>query len=579
MTLALKAGTVLAGKYVLEREIGRGGAGVVMSAQHTMLRQRVALKFLRQELLSEPEVIGRFLREAQASALLRGTHVARVMDACQLESGEAFLVMEYIEGRDLAAVLAQDGPLPIADAVDYLLQTCEGVAEAHAVGMIHRDLKPGNLFLTRAPDGSPLIKVLDFGLSKFTTSDSCTPLTADHHVIGSPHFMSPEQMRSSRDVDHRSDIWALGAVLFTLLSGQYPYRGRLLTEICIAVFSGDLQSLCALRPDVPPALAAVVERCLHTQPDERYDSVASLASALAPFAPPRALPRAGRVRRVLNEGRRSVAPPAPRASQNTPATTIPSAARSSAIAAAPSAPPSFAPSASVSHSAPLSSTALSEAWLLPDGAADLGPPPWARSSPPSGTVTNVSIPVTRPSGGPLEPAHPTGPPTSCDPPSSSFASAEMMGRGSTRPSGRRWRWGGALGALGGVAIAWWGLLGGRGGPTLPPTSIPLSAVAPPATPVACAAPAAPAASSVDAPPTLGPGDRAEAGTPNSDANDPVARRDGRALLRGSAAQGLNAATLRAPSAPKQQPKASPPSLHRAPNANAGGDEEFIKNLP
>ncbi len=578
MALALKAGTVLAGKYVLEREIGRGGAGVVMSAQHTMLRQRVALKFLRQELLGEPEVIGRFLREAQASALLRGTHVARVMDAGQLESGEAFLVMEYIEGRDLAAVLAQDGPLPVADAVDYLLQVCEGVAEAHAVGMIHRDLKPGNLFLTRAPDGSPLIKVLDFGLSKFTTSDSCTPLTADHHVIGSPHFMSPEQMRSSRDVDYRSDIWALGAVLFTLLSGQYPYRGRLLTEICIAVFSGDLQSLRALRPEVPAALAAVVERCLHTQPHERYDSVASLASALAPFAPPRALPRAGRVRRVLNEGRRSIAAPAPRAPQNTPATTIPSAASSTPVSAALPAPPSFAPSAPLSDLAPLSSTALSDAWFLPDGAADLGPPPWAQPSPPSGTVTDVSFPATRPSGGLLEPARPTGPPTSCDPPSS-FASAEMTGRVSALPpSGRRWRWGGALGALGGAAIAWWGLWG-RGGPTLPSTPTPLSAVASSATPVACAAPAAPAASSVEAPPNLGPGDRAEAGTPKSDANDPVARLDGRALLRGGAAQGLGAATPRAPSAPKQRPKASPLSLHRAPSADAGGDEEFIKNLP
>jgi eukaryotic-like serine/threonine-protein kinase len=445
------------------------------------------------------------------------------------------------------------------------------------VGMIHRDLKPGNLFLTRAPDGSPLIKVLDFGLSKFTTSDSCTPLTADHHVIGSPHFMSPEQMRSSRDVDHRSDIWALGAVLFTLLSGQYPYRGRLLTEICIAVFSGDLQNLRALRPEVPPSLAAVVERCLHTQPHERYDSVASLASALAPFAPARALPRAGRVRRVLNEGRRPVAALAPRAPQNKPATPTPSAARSSAIAAAPSAPPSFAPSASVSDSAPLSSTALSEAWFLPDGAADLGPPPWAQPSPPSGSATGVSIPATRPSGGRLEPARPTGPPTSCDLPSS-FPSAEMTGRVSALPPRPRWRWGGALGALGGAAIAWWGLWG-RGGPTLPPTPIPLSAVAPPATPVACAAPAAPAASSVDALPTLEPGDRAEAGTPKSDADDPVARRDGRALLRGGAAQGLNAATPRAPSAPKPQPKASPPSLHRAPIADAGSDEEFIKNLP
>jgi eukaryotic-like serine/threonine-protein kinase len=306
--LSVKAGDVVAGKYLLEHVIGQGGVGVIASAQHLILRQRVALKFLRPELSRQPDVVLRFLREAQAVAQIKGEHVARVMDAGTIESGEAFFVMEYLEGHDLAAHILEHGPLSIDDSVDYLVQACEALAEAHALGIVHRDLKPANLFLTRAPDGSPFVKVLDFGLSKLAevammAREARDELTADHHMIGSPHFMSPEQMRSPRDVDRRSDVWALGAVLYTFLAGRVPFDGKCLSDICAAVLDGRPVSIRVLRPDVSEGLEAVILGCLQTHPEQRYDSVASLALALAPFAPARALGRARRIGRVLEAAR------------------------------------------------------------------------------------------------------------------------------------------------------------------------------------------------------------------------------------------------------------------------------------
>lgn len=295
----VEPGAVIAGKYVVERVIGRGGVGIVAAARHVTLRQLVALKFLRPEIQGDPEVTHRFLREAQVAAQIRSEHVTRVMDAGALEDGTVFLVFEYLAGRDLAAVLREDGPLPIADAVDYLLQACEAIGEAHALGIVHRDLKPANLFLTQAPDGSPFVKVLDFGLSKFNRSVTSTSLTADNHVIGSPHFMSPEQMRSSRDADARSDIWALGVVLFGLLTARVPFEGQFLTEICAAVMAGNPRSLLALRPDAPPELESVILRCLRTDPADRIQSVVELANALRPFDPTHGAMRADRIARVV----------------------------------------------------------------------------------------------------------------------------------------------------------------------------------------------------------------------------------------------------------------------------------------
>jgi serine/threonine-protein kinase len=245
----------------------------------------VALKFLRPEIAHEPHIVQRFLREAHAAARLRSEHVARVMDADSTEGGSAYLVMELLEGRDFAALLSEQGALPIPTAVDYVMQACDAVAEAHALGIVHRDIKSANLFLTHRADGTPLVKVLDFGLSKAERSPSQATLTKDDHVMGSPHFMSPEQMRSSREADARSDIWSLGVVLYTLLAGRVPFEGVFLTEVCAAVLSGSPPALATLRPEVPSELAAVVDRCLRLEPEDRFQTVAELVTALAPFRP------------------------------------------------------------------------------------------------------------------------------------------------------------------------------------------------------------------------------------------------------------------------------------------------------
>jgi serine/threonine-protein kinase len=276
-------GEVIADKYVVKGVIGRGGVGVVLAADHKTLDCPVALKFLRPEIAHEPETVQRFLREARAAARLRSEHVARVMDADSTEDGTAYLVMELLEGRDFAAIVKEEGRLPVETAVGYMLQACEAVAEAHSVGIVHRDLKSANLFLTRRSDGTPLVKVLDFGLSKVDKTPSQVTLTTNDHVMGSPHFMSPEQMRSSREVDARSDIWSLGVILYTLLAGRVPFEGVYLTEVCAAVLSGSAPALVSLRADVPRELAAAVERCLRLEPGERFQTVAALVAALSPF--------------------------------------------------------------------------------------------------------------------------------------------------------------------------------------------------------------------------------------------------------------------------------------------------------
>jgi len=302
----VQRGDVIAGKYVVQGIIGRGGVGIIAAARHVTLKQLVALKFLRPEIAADPEVMQRFVREAQATAQIRSEHVARVMDAGALDDGTVFLVFEHLAGRDLARVLREDGPLAVADAVDYLTQACEAIAEAHALGIVHRDLKPANLFLTRATDGAPFVKVLDFGLSKFNQS-ALSALTAENHVIGSPHFMSPEQMRSSRDADARSDIWALGVVLFGLLTGRVPFEGQFLPEVCAAILGGKPLSLLELRPQVPIELEAVILHCLRAKPEDRFQSVAELAEALLPFTPVHGQARAARIARVA-EGAKQALP-------------------------------------------------------------------------------------------------------------------------------------------------------------------------------------------------------------------------------------------------------------------------------
>jgi serine/threonine-protein kinase len=317
-----KEGELIAGKYRIERVLGVGGMGVVVAAIHVDLDERVAVKFLvPQAPGAQSDAVARFVREAKAAIKIRSEHVVRVLDSGKLETGMPYIVMEYLDGRDLHAVLEEDGPLPIELAVDYLLQACDAVAGAHALGIIHRDLKPGNLFLTRRGDGTPLVKVLDFGISKILSDNPASSgLTSTTAIMGTPAFMPPEQLRSTRHVDARADIWSLGTILYAFLTGEPPYSGESTADIAAKIIRDPPAPLRTIRPEVPSALEAAVLRCLEKEPDGRYPGVAELAEALLPFASERSRASAARLAKQISSRQLGHAPtlrsesPPPRAS-------------------------------------------------------------------------------------------------------------------------------------------------------------------------------------------------------------------------------------------------------------------------
>jgi tRNA A-37 threonylcarbamoyl transferase component Bud32 len=283
-------GSVIAGKFRIDEVLGQGAMGVVVAATHLQLEQRVALKFLLREVTSDPTTADRFLREARASASLRSENICRVSDFGTLDTGEPYLVMELLEGRDLATILAEDGPIPVPILADYIAQACAGLAEAHARGIVHRDLKPGNLFLTTRPDGRPLIKIVDFGIAKASATSADLSMTRTGAVMGSPGYMAPEQLRSSRLVDARSDIWSLGVILYELASGRRPFTAETFSELILRVVTEPAPPLDGL--DIPPDFARVVHRCLEQDPARRYHDVNQLATELAAFCEPPARERA-----------------------------------------------------------------------------------------------------------------------------------------------------------------------------------------------------------------------------------------------------------------------------------------------
>lgn len=291
-------GEVIADKYRVDRVLGIGGMGVVVEATHLVLEQKVAIKFLLAELAQHPEAGARFQREARAAAKIQSVHVCRVLDVGQTKDGAPFMVMEYLEGCDLGQELDSGGPIDSMLAVDYVLQACEALAEAHAAGIVHRDLKPPNLFLAERTDGSRIIKVLDFGISKLTDGD--VHLTKTSSVMGSPQYMAPEQMQSSKQVDPRTDIWALGAILYELLAGTPAFAGETVPEICINIVNTEPRPLEEIREDVPQELIEIIATCLRKNPDERFENVADLGNALSQFGPPMSHLSVERVSRVLH---------------------------------------------------------------------------------------------------------------------------------------------------------------------------------------------------------------------------------------------------------------------------------------
>jgi serine/threonine-protein kinase len=283
----VKEGDVLDGKYLVERILGLGGMGVVVAAKHLQLEQQVAIKFVLPHALRDGEAMERFAREARAAVKLRSEHVARVLDVATMANGTPYMVMEYLAGSDLGAMIESSGPLPHVDAVDFVLQACEAIAEAHSYGIVHRDLKPRNLFVTHAVDGKPLVKVLDFGISKQTvalgSSGKELSLTRTASVMGSPNYMSPEQLKSSKSVDARTDIWALGVILFEILTTRVPFEAETVTQLTAMVLQDTPRLVDELRADVPPGLGRVIARCLEKDAAHRYATVADLARELEPF--------------------------------------------------------------------------------------------------------------------------------------------------------------------------------------------------------------------------------------------------------------------------------------------------------
>ncbi len=318
MESPVQEGDLLAGKYRVEKVLGFGGMGIVVSAFRTDLDQRVAVKFLGSAAAERPDAAERFRREARAAAKIRSDHVARVLDVGTLDTGLPYMVMEFLEGNDIADELRRVGRLPMIEAVDFVLQAIEALAEAHAGGVVHRDLKPGNLFLAQRVDGTRRVKVLDFGISKALTGTSVEELslTKTAALIGSPLYMAPEQMRSAKDVDTRADIWSLGAMLYEMLTGEPPYTGESIPQLCAALLHDDPIPLRQHRPEIPEGLEQAVLRCLMKDRNHRFPTVHELGRALLPYGQADSRVHVERAERVMGVSMTGMPPPTERTSMS-----------------------------------------------------------------------------------------------------------------------------------------------------------------------------------------------------------------------------------------------------------------------
>lgn len=278
-------GELIRGRYRVEQVMAEGGNGVVVRGADLELDRKVAIKTLTTSAGRDANQRARFNLEARHAVRLKSEHVARVYDVGELDDGTQYIVLELLEGEDLASRLARAGRLEVTDAVDVVLQACEALAEAHHLGIVHRDIKLANLFLARRADASPILKVIDFGLAKQWTRTGSSPTGLTQGMAGgTPRSMAPEQVTAAEDQDHRIDVWALGTVLYELLAGEAPFDGPTLQAVFAKVLLGEPRPLASVRPELPPELIAIVGRCLIKDPQQRMTSVVDLALALLPFA-------------------------------------------------------------------------------------------------------------------------------------------------------------------------------------------------------------------------------------------------------------------------------------------------------
>lgn len=284
MITGVRVGDVIGERYRVDTVLGAGAMGVVVAAHHVELDDPVAIKFLAQDLVESPHALGRFHREARAAAKIKHEHVIRVYDVGKLPNGVPYLVMERLVGSDLATLLDAEGPLPLAESLRYVREACAGIAEAHRLGIVHRDIKPSNLFCAQQPNAHRTVKVLDFGISKLVEPTPDGSITGTASLLGSPSYMSPEQMRAPNRVDHRTDIWSLGVVLYELSTGALPFTGSSYAQLCLSVTSDTPDPPRSRCPGLPVELEAIVLKCLKKDRDERYGSVDELAQALDAFA-------------------------------------------------------------------------------------------------------------------------------------------------------------------------------------------------------------------------------------------------------------------------------------------------------
>ena len=317
-------GRIIGGKYRIEQELAEGGLGVIVVATHVELGQKVAIKYLKPNVLADASLVARFRREAQLAASIRSDHVVRVFDVGTAEEAGPYMVMEYLEGEDLGSVLSR-GPVAVERAIDFVVQACDALAEAHAMGIVHRDLKPENLFVANRKGAAPIIKILDFGISKVNEArraiegaPRARQLTEAGERFGTPVYMSPEQLRDTGTVDSRTDIWALGVVLFELLTADLPFTGQTVPEVTANILRDPPVLLRVKRAGAGDLLEAVISKCLEKDPAMRYRNVGELVQELVSFAAPNSEPRTGRIRRVILEGGDSIRPPRPIATPATP---------------------------------------------------------------------------------------------------------------------------------------------------------------------------------------------------------------------------------------------------------------------